>query len=213
MTTEERVQVVIGVIQAVVLLAYPAVVYFSLSYASTQGVGLVVLALVLPGLVRRLWTRPKELFAAVGIPATVVALMLLALASDDVRFVLAYPALVNLVLLVQFSVTLRPGIKSMVERFARLRVDDLSDREVAYCRVVTAGWVGFFVVNGGACAAFAMFGTRESWALYTGLVSYTILGLLFLVELTIRKYLFRRFGPGLLDRFYSSVFPRRQAGS
>ncbi len=200
-------QVLIGVLQAVVLLAYPVAVYFGLSRLSTRGVGLLVLVMLLPGLVKALRHRRKQLMATAGLPLAVAALMLLAIASDDVRLVLAYPALVNLVLLGQFGLTLRKGSMSMVERFARLQVDDLSPKEVVYCRVVTAAWSGFFVLNGAACALFAAFASRAAWALYTGLLSYVILGLLFAVEFTIRKYLFRRFGPGLLDRFYSWVFP------
>jgi uncharacterized membrane protein len=200
-------RVAIGVLQAVVLLAYPLAVWFGLSRFSTRYVGLLVLVLLLPNLVRTLLRRPKQLLATIGLPVAVAGLMLVAILFNDVRFVLAYPALVNLVLLVQFGITLREGSQSMVERFARLQVDYLSPRELAYCRIVTASWCGFFVLNGGACAAFGAFATREWWALYTGLLSYLILGLLFAVEFTIRKYLFRRFGPGLLDRFFARIFP------
>ena len=200
-------QVLVGVLQAVVLLAYPLAVYFGLSHFSTRGVGLLVLVLLLPGLLKSLRHRRKQLMATAGLPIAVVLLMLVAIASDDVRFVLAYPALVNLVLLLQFSVTLRRGSTSMIERFARLQVDTLSPREMAYCRVVTASWCAFFVLNGAACALFAAFTSRQTWALYTGLLSYLVLGLLFAVEFTIRKYLFRRYGPGLLDRLFAWVFP------
>ena len=200
-------QVLIGVLQAVVLLAYPVLVYFGQSHFSTRGIGLLVLAMLLPNLVRSLRSRRKQLAATLGLPAAVAVLMLMALVSNDVRFVLAYPALVNLVLLVQFTATLRAGSTSMAERFARLQVDDLSSREIVYCRIVTAAWCVFFVLNGGACAFFGAFAPRDWWVLYTGLLSYLALGLLFAVEFTIRKYLFRRFGAGLLDRFFARLFP------
>ncbi|HEY3450021.1 MAG TPA: hypothetical protein VGK67_26955 [Myxococcales bacterium] len=200
-------QVLIGVLQAILFVTYPVAVYFGLSHFSTRGVGLLVLAMLAPTLVKALKRRREQLMATMGMPIAVALLMLLAIASDDVRFVLAYPALVNLVLLLQFLFTLRQGSQSMVERFARLQVDYLSPKEIAYCRIVTASWCGFFVLNGGACAGFAAFTSRATWALYTGLLSYLILGVLFAVEFTIRKYLFRRFGPGLLDRFFSWVFP------
>ncbi len=200
-------QVLIGVLQAIVLVTYPVAVYFGLSHFSTRGVGLLVLALLAPTLVKALRSRREQLMATMGLPLAVAFLMLLAIASDDVRFVLAYPALVNLVLLLQFGFTLRRGSQSMVERFARLQVDYLSPKEIEYCRVVTASWCGFFVLNGVACALFAALASRATWALYTGLLSYLVLGLLFAVEFTIRKYLFRRYGPGLLDRFFAWVFP------
>jgi len=172
-----------------------------------------VLALLLPGLVRALLHRRKQLLATLGLPLAVAALMLVAIVSNDVRFVLAYPALVNAVLLLQFGVTLRPGSMAMVERFARLQVDELSPREQAYCRVVTASWCVFFVLNGGACALSRCWpaappgrstpgsSRTSSWACSSRSSS------------RFRKYLFRRFGPGLLDRFFSWVFPPRpQAG-
>ena len=181
-------QVLVGVLQAVVLLAYPAAVYFGLSHFSTRWVGLLVLAMLLPGLLKSLRNRRKQLMATLGLPVAVASLMLLAVVSNDVRFVLAYPALVNLVMLAQFGLTLRRGSMSMVERFARLEVDDLSPRELAYCRIVTASWCAFFVLNGGACAFFGAFTGRDAWALYTGLLSYLILGLLFAVALALRGW-------------------------
>jgi uncharacterized membrane protein len=75
--------------------------------------------------------------------------------------------------------------------------------------LLAAAWCGFFVLDGGACGFFALFTPRETWAPYTGLLSYLILGLLFAVEVTLRKYLFRRIGAGLLDRFFSWIFPPR----
>lgn len=203
---------VIGVLQAVVLLAYPVLVYFGLSRLSTRWVGLLLLVMLLPKLVHTLLHRRQQLVDALSLPIAVAGLMVLAVVSNDPRFVLAYPALVNLVLLGQFGWTLRPGSpRSMIERFARLQVDDLSPEEIVYCRKVTAAWCAFFVLNGAACALFAAFASRSAWALYTGLVSYLVLGALFAVEFTLRKYLFRRFGPGLLDRFFAWVFPPRPA--
>lgn len=202
--------VLIGILQAVVLLAYPLAVYVGLSRFHARGVGLLILVMLLPGLIRSLLHRRKQLVGMAGLPLAVAALMSAAVVSNDARFVLAYPALVNLVLLTQFGWTLRKGSTSMVERFARLQVDDLSPKEIVYCRVVTAAWSGFFVLNGSACALFALLASRKVWALYTGLISYVILGVLFAVELTLRKYLFRRFGAALHDRFFAWIFPPPQ---
>ena len=216
------IEAIIGVLQAVVLLAYPLAVYFGLSHFNARGVGLLVLVLLAPGLLRTVVRRRKQVAAMIGLPIAVACLMLCAVVSNDPRFVLANPALVNLILLSQFGFSLRKGSSSMVERFARLQVDDLPANEIAYCRVVTACWCVFFVLNGGACALFALWAPRAWWALYTGLVSYVILGVLFAIEFTIRKYLFRRYGvDGFLDKLYALVFPprpvappaREQAGS
>lgn len=199
-------KVLLGILQAILFVAYPAAVYFGLSRLSTRGVGLLLLALLLPGLLRNFWQRRGQLKSLLSLPLAVGLLVGLAIVFDDARFMLAYPVLVNAVLLQQFAWTLR-GPTSMVERFARLQVDELSEAEVVYCRRVTAAWSVFFVLNGTACALVAAVGSRAAWALYTGLLSYLILGGLFAVEFTLRKYLFRRYGDGLLDRFFALVFP------
>jgi len=203
-------KLLLGILQGVLFVAYPAAVYFGLSRLSTRGVGLLLLALLLPGVLRNLWQRRGQLKALVSLPVAVGLLIGLAVAFDDERFMLAYPVLVNLVLLQQFAWTLR-GPTSMVERFARLQVDDLSDGEITYCRRVTAAWSVFFVINATASALVALLGTRAAWALYTGLLSYLILGALFAVEFTLRKYLFRRYGDGLLDRVFALLFPPKAA--
>jgi len=88
----------------------------------------------------------------------------------------------------------------MVERFARLKVDDLSQAELGYCRAITAIWCGFFVLNGLTSALLAIWGTRSAWALYSGLIAYLLMGLLFAAEYLVRKARFGRFGSGLVDR-------------
>jgi uncharacterized membrane protein len=203
-------RIVLGIIQAVLFVAYPLAVYLGLSRFSARGVGLLLLVLLLPGLVRQLWPRRGRLKALVSLPVAVAALIVLAIVFDDERLMLAYPVLVNAVLLGQFGWSLR-GSQSMVERFARLQVDDLSEAEIRYCRRVTQAWSAFFVLNGTASALVAIFGSRQAWALYTGLISYLILGVLFAIELTLRKYLFRRYGEGLLDRVFAWLFPPKAA--
>jgi uncharacterized membrane protein len=203
--------IVIGILQALVVLLYPVAVYFGLSHFSARGVGFLILALMAPSLVKLVVRRRKQLMATIGLPIAVAVLMLLAIVSNDARYVLAYPALVNLVLLLQFALTLRRGGASQVERFARLQVDYLSPEEMRYCRTVTAAWCAFFVLNGSACALFAALAPRSWWALYTGLVSYVILGVLFSVEFTLRKYLFRRYGAGPHDRLFAWLWPAAAA--
>jgi uncharacterized membrane protein len=156
-------QVLIGVLQAIVLVTYPVAVYFGLSHFSTRGVGLLVLGAARAHARQGAPEPPRAADGHHGLPVAVAFLMLLAIASDDVRFVLAYPALVNLVLLLQFGFTLRRGSRAWWSAFARLQVDYLSPKEIEYCRVVTASWCGFFVLNGVACALFAALASRATW--------------------------------------------------
>ena len=68
--------------------------------------------------------------------------------SEDARFVLAMPVVINAVLLATFAETLRRGQTPIIERFARLVEKELTGEKRAHCRRWTAHWCGFFALNG-----------------------------------------------------------------
>ena len=78
--------------------------------------------------------------------------------------------------------------------------------EHAYCRRVTALWCAFLVANAGVIVWLALAGTRELWALYTGVVAYLLMGALFAAEFVYRHWRFRRYvglpTDALLRRFF-----------
>jgi len=96
-----------------------------------------------------------------------------------------YPVLVNGVLLAVFGYSLvHPP--SMIERFARLRDPQLPPEAVQYTRRVTQVWCAFFVFNGSVALGTALWASEAVWSLYTSVISYGLMGILFGVE-----YLFR----------------------
>ena len=102
---------------------------------------------------------------------------------------------------------------SMGERLARCRRPELSADDVAYCRQVTRVWCVFFVANGAFSAWLAARGALETWTVYNGLVSYVLVGLLFVGEMVYRAWHFRRFeGGDVTDVFLRKVFPPSQHG-
>jgi uncharacterized membrane protein len=74
----------------------------------------------------------------------------------------------------------------MIERFARLSCPELPLAGIQYTRRVTAVWCLFFILNGSVAAASA-FSTREWWLLYNGLISYLLMGALYLGEWLVRR--------------------------
>jgi uncharacterized membrane protein/peptidoglycan/xylan/chitin deacetylase (PgdA/CDA1 family) len=191
-------------LSTVLVVGYPALAWLGIRFLGTRTAALLLLAAAAVSHARKLRRRRAELGGLAWLAVTVAGLLLLAAMLDDPRFILAYPALVNLVLLAQFGWTLRSG-PPMVERFARLQVDDLSPPEIAYCRTVTAVWCVFFVLNGVTAALVAGWSSQNVWAIYNGFVAYVLMGLLFAVEYVVRKARFGRFGPGLLDRVIERV--------
>jgi uncharacterized membrane protein len=194
----------------VLLLAYPAAVYYGLTHLAPRQLALWLLPLLaLTVLARMPRERSRQWLEALKAPAVMAVLLALTAVFDDPRFLLATPVLINLVLLVGFAGSLRSRMP-LVERFARMQVDDLSPAEIAYCRKVTQVWSGFFVLNGSTAGLLALLAPVSWWALYTGIVAYVLMGLLGATEYVLRKYRFGRFGQNPLDRLLQSLLPQRR---
>jgi uncharacterized membrane protein len=165
-----------------------------------------LLGLALPVAALRLRGARREHVSAI-LPAPLIVILLVAVGTilEDRRFMLAMPALISAALLAVFGASL--GKTPMIERFARLQRPDLPPSHVAHCRQITWVWCGFFVVNGAAAAALAVAGPLAWWTLYTGLIAYVLMGILFLIEYILRKYRFREYGPGIHDRILAAIFP------
>ncbi len=192
-------------------LAYPALVATSLAFLGARAAALLLLCV---HLLLRLPTLRRDLRRArglVALGATVAALLALGVILDDPRFLLAYPSLVSAALLVQFAWSLR-GVP-VAERFARLELrpgEELPPEGARYCRRVTQIWCVFFALNGGIATALAVLAPRATWAIYTGGVSYALVGLLFAAEYVVRRARFGRFGAGIFDRALARLFSRAE---
>ena len=97
-----------------------------------------------------------------------------------------YPVAVSLLMLAVFGASLFAE-QTLIERLARLQHPDLPPEGVRYTRLVTRIWCGFFIFNAAAAALLAWSGRHEWWALYTGIVSYILMGVLFAGEWVYRK--------------------------
>ncbi|MFY0542160.1 hypothetical protein [Nannocystis pusilla] len=143
--------------------------------------------------------RREDLWPVLRVPLSLFGLFAVAALSGEQRLFMALPVLVNLGLLANFAASLR-GPVSLVERFARLQEPDLPPGGPAYCRTWTKIWCGFFVANALVSAGLALWAPVAWWTLYTGLLAYLLIGVMFTVEYVVRKATFRRFGDGLPDR-------------
>jgi len=96
-----------------------------------------------------------------------------------------YPALVSCVMLAVFAYSLRFP-PTVIERLALLREPILHPRVVFYTRRVTQIWCVFFVINGAIAFVTAWWASEAVWLLYTGFISYILMGVLFGGELLYR---------------------------
>ena len=112
-------------------------------------------------------------------------------------FLKLYSVVISVVLLSVFGSTLffEPNI---CFRFAVMSDKSIAGSSYeaqvcAYCRKVTVVWCCFFIINGSIAAYTALhdFGSEDLnnkiWSVYNGGISYVLMGLLFSVELLVRK--------------------------
>lgn len=189
-----------------VFLAWPFAVTAGLELANPRRTALVLLALGIVVLLGRLRGRREGLAGVASVPLLALSAPLLSALFNERIFLLLLPVLVNVALLAVFARSLREP-PPMIERFARLVHDDLTEAERAHCLTFTKVWCAFFAGNAAVALALAVFAPLRAWTVYTGLVSYLLLGLLFAVEYLVRKAKFRRFGTGLHDRILLRLLP------
>lgn len=204
--------IIAAVARGLLVVCYPVLIYVGLRFWSPRVLALLTLALVAANLFLRMSQKTrKELLALLPATATIVLLASLSASLNNATFILFTPALVNVSLLVTFAVTLRSGAVPLIERFARMQHEDLSDSELRWCRKLTAVWCTFFVLNGAAIVVLALVAPLSWWALYTGALSYVLVGLLGAGEYILRKYRFGRFSSKLHDRLLARLLRRRDA--
>ncbi len=168
-------------------VAYPFLVYFGLPRFSAGPLVVVAIALgglqVLQHLRRGGGVIPRWCFASmVAVLLGVLAL----LALRPLLAVEAYPLIVNLGLASVFAWSLAQP-PTAIERIARLTNPDLPPEAVAYIRVVTKVWIAFFLINATITSACAVWFNIAIWSLWTGVISYLLIGALFAGEVIVRR--------------------------
>jgi uncharacterized membrane protein len=149
--------------------------------------GAVLLPFALP---RRAGGAPPLSFASSRVvkwlPGALAAAMgAWALAFRDALPLQMYPVAISLFFLCLFAGSLAQD-QSIVERIARRLDPDLPPEGVRYTRRVTQAWCAFFVVNI-ALTLWSISLGGEAWAIYSGCVSYLLMGGMFAGEWLIRR--------------------------
>ena len=171
----------IGLILLLAGLSYPFAVYFGQQQLSPRVFALLLGALWLARLLSQA-QRPGSRWMA----AAALAFCLLLGLADNPDLLRWYPVLMSLFCLGLFGLSLKFG-PPLIERLARLREPDLPEAGVRYTRQVTKLWIGFFLANASIASALTLWAPLSWWALYTGLISYGLMGLLFAGEWLVRQ--------------------------
>ncbi|AEV60511.1 COG4648 family protein [Pseudomonas ogarae] len=162
-------------------LLYPFAVYFGMEHFAPWQFGLLLGSL---WLARALLGKdgPGSRWMA----ATAIVFCILLALFDSPLLLRWYPVLISAFMLGLFVLSLKYG-PPMIERLARLREPQLPAKAVVYTRQVTVAWSVFFLCNGLLAAALTLWAPLSWWMLYTGLISYGLMGLLFAIEWLIRQ--------------------------
>lgn len=173
-------------------IAYPVLVYI--------GRDLVPIFVFVSGacllLLLRAFFAPGGSIALFRLPLLIAALAIGALGLIDATTAArAYPAVLSGLVAAVFANSLRHP-PSLVERFARIKDPQLTQSGQAYCRQVTGVWTVWLLANALIAAALAVWASLGLWTLWTGLISYLVMGTLFVGEIILRPWLLRRFASG-----------------
>lgn len=175
-------------LSTITIVLYPVFIFLGVQKdALPQWLGLAVLCLA-PTVFLRFKDRksattagPSPLAALWFLPAVTLAMLLASALLGRTGIALGTPVAIHLILLLAFGGTLFTE-RPMIERFARLIDGDLSPEKQRWCRQWTHIWCLFFLLNAGICLTLALVAPIFWWSLYTSLLAYILMGLLFSIE-------------------------------
>ncbi|WP_295471634.1 hypothetical protein [uncultured Pseudomonas sp.] len=170
-----------GLLLVLAGVLYPIVVYLGIEHFAPWQFALLLGGLWLARLLSG-ERRPGTLAMA----AVALGFCLLLALLDSPVLLRWYPVLISVFMLGLFGSSLIQG-PPLVERLARLREPDMPESGVRYTRQVTWVWCGFFLFNGLTTTALTLWAPLHWWALWTGLLSYVLMGLLFAGEWMVRR--------------------------
>ncbi len=161
-------------------LAYPLIWLFFPNQTS--------LFTVLPFVMGILWAI-KTIFSQGGqrlVNITITLILFIIGINRSIETLHWYPVLINSTMLLFFGGSLLTK-QPIIERLARLTYPNFPIEGVIYTKKVTQVWCLFFIFNGGITAYFILTEQFYWWAMYSGVISYILMGLLFAIEWIIRQ--------------------------
>lgn len=203
-----------GVLITLMVLMYPPLAHWSVHYNKPEyAVYLLGLLLLLPALLNIFRSRQVSLGAGVAIIMGLALLWFPGL--QGISLVQLMPVVINGLLCGLFANSLRHGNTALITRIALLmHRDSIPQRVVDYTRKVSAVWTLFFFFLALSNLLLALFAPVEVWSLFANLLSYVLIGCLFLVEFFFRRrqlgdwvdYSFVDFIKGIVHLDYARIF-------
>ena len=121
------------------------------------------------------------------------------------------PILILLSLFLLFSQSLFSGQTPLITRYAMLLGDKLEDKHLRYNRSLTIIWSMFFLLMAITSILFAVFFSRDTWSLFTHIISYLLIASFFIIEFAYRKHHFAGEVEGGFFQFMKKIIKIRPA--
>ncbi len=176
-----KIRFAITLLVALVSIAYPLLVYFSLDRLQPATFSVVLVALA----VLRFLTGKNQAGIAVQVAILLVFAAIL-LMDNNPATLRWYPVMMNAGMFAVFALSLWQT-PTVIERLARLSEPNLPESGIRYTRRVTQIWCGFFILNGSIAAWTALAASWSTWTLYNGLIAYILMGSLLAGEWLLRQ--------------------------
>ncbi|PHM69834.1 hypothetical protein [Xenorhabdus kozodoii] len=175
------------IVNAVMLIAWPFLVWAMVNYGQFHAILIViVLFFVLRLLSNKHQTHRQQktgwILSIAGITLGLTSLFL-----RNHQLLMYYPVVVNAVLLILFSRSLRYGTP-IIEKMARIKEPNLPPKGIIYTRKVTYIWCLFFIFNGSVSLGTCLYNNMTLWTLWNGMASYLLIGLLISIEWLVRQW-------------------------
>jgi uncharacterized membrane protein len=163
-------------------VAYPMIVFF---LRSTVDASLFIVMALVVLVLRCILARTTAEYSHYAFLASIGAIFSLAFV-DATLASRAYPVVISLAVASLFAITLwHPP--SLVEKLALASGEHWSPSLRVYCRNVTAVWAVWLTSNAAIAVGLAIAGDDRAWAIWTGVISYVISGLVFAIEWWLRQ--------------------------
>lgn len=178
------------VIIALLTAIYPFAVYFGISHYGPTPLALVLLSVLIA---RALFAGERMKTAQTIQLALVGGLCLFAICLQSESLLLYYPVIMSLCIAGFFWFSLSTELP-LIERFASVFKNEISDHAKRYMRGLTKIWAIILLLNASVAFYTACCLSVKQWALYNGAIAYIVFAVFTVFELVNRHFFKKRHG-------------------
>lgn len=179
----------LGLLVVIASVIYPLAVYVWIQDLSAGFFGLIIATL---GIAKFSLAKDKKNKQELALLIAALACAGFVIIANSQIAIKLYPVLISSFVASLFALSLY-GEQSLIENIARLRGKRISPVAKVYTRKLTLIWAVVLYINALIALYLALFASTQAWALYSGLLSYVILGFFVLAEIIYRQYFIAKY--------------------